>query len=334
MTAPSVFVGTYARAGGLGLYRLEDDGPVAPYTAAPDASFGLRDPERDLFYFVEERDPGCVGVHRLTAEGWERLSRIQTFGAEPCHLALSPDRSALAVANYGEGGLSFFALDAGGLPLNPPWLWANAGHGPHAERQKSPHAHWVGFSPDGRWLYQTDLGTDEVLGFPARAGRVDPPRTAFRAPPGSGPRHLALHPARPLAFLVAELASTVTTLEREGGELRPRQTLSTLPGGYGGRSLGGHLGLNAAGDRLYATNRGHDSVAVFAVEPDGLRLLQHVPSGGASPRFFLLLEGERRLLVANEEGNCVASLPMAPDGTLAPPDRLTPVPGPVFLVAS
>jgi 6-phosphogluconolactonase len=191
----------------------------------------------------------------------------------------------------------------------------------------------VGFAADGRTLYCVDLGSDRIWAF--AVGDADtplpPPSIAYRAPAGSGPRHLAFHPTRPVAFLVSELASTLTMLMiGSDGALEPRVTASTVPEGVSG-SLGGAVATNRAGDRVYVTNRGHDSVAVFGIEDDALVLLQHVGTRGKSPRFILLMDDEARLLVANEEGGGVSIFAVRPDGTLSPCPHTLDVNGAVFL---
>lgn len=331
-------VGTYAKAGGAGLYSLRDDlvGGWAlgeAFSAAPNASFGAYSARYGLHYLVDERSEGMVRVLRRDGSQWRPLARVPTRGAEPCYVALSPDEGWLAVANYGSGSVAVFRLDPKtGLPGDPTAV-ANSGHGPVADRQEGPHAHCALFSPDGKWLYQTDLGTDEVLAFAfdAERGLQGDPKVAFAAPAGSGPRHLAFHPQQSLAILVSELASTLTILELGEGTLSPRQTISTLPADFEGESLGGHLAISAAGDRVYVTNRGHDSIATLALDESGhLSLLGHTPSGGASPRFFLLLEAENMILVANEEGGNVTIFEMV-DGM---PLRCAEVeiPGPTFVL--
>jgi 6-phosphogluconolactonase len=328
-------VGTYARLHGRGLYPLreEADGWAVgdPFGDAANASFGVFAPRYGLHYLVDEAGHH-VGIFRCRDGEWETVARIETNGAEPCHLALDAEESRLAIANYGSGSLTLFQLDpTNGLPIGPERVHRNGGRGPNEERQEGPHAHWVGFK-DG-WLYQTDLGTDQVLAFRVDGERMlDEPELAFAAPAGSGPRFIAFHPTRPIAFLVSELASSLTPLEVDGPRLTGRETLSTLPDGFSGESLGGHIVLNKAADRLYVTNRGHDSIAVFALAPDGSpSLLQHVPSAGESPRFLLLAEDEKRLFVANEEGGSVGVFQVADDGTLTQDGAPIPIPGAVFL---
>jgi 6-phosphogluconolactonase len=338
--APQLFVGTYARAGDGGLYPLYPNADGAwelgePSPCAPNASFGAYSRRFGFHYLVDEREQGALLVLRREAI-WQPLARLPTHGALPCYAALSPDEAWLAISNYGSGSVVLFRLDADtGLAGDPAVVHENAGHGPVADRQDAPHAHCAVFSPDGKWLYQTDLGTDQVLAFPfdAQCGPGDR-RVAFEAPPGSGPRHLVFHPEKAIAFLVSELASTLTVFDVEQGALAQRQCLSTLPGGFDADSLGGHVAINAAGDRVYVTNRGHDSIATFALGEDAhLTLLGHVPSGGASPRFLLLLDAERRMLVANEEGNNITLFDIAPDGAPVQSGEV-PVPAPAFVFAA
>jgi 6-phosphogluconolactonase len=335
-----LLVGTYARNGGKGLQALHpapDDGWIAGEAFAPaqNASFGTYSARHGLYYFVDEQAEGAVGAFREGSTGWEQVARVRTQGADPCYVALNRDESLLAVANYGSGSIALFRLDdRTGVPIEPPAVLQNAGGGPVADRQEGPHGHCACFSPDQRWLFHVDLGTDEVLAHAVDtgSGSLGERSVAYRGPAGSGPRHLVFHPALPLALLVSELASTLTVLRLEGSRLVEQQTLSTLPQGFAGESLAGHLSIDRAGERVYVTNRGHDSIAVFAWDEAGrLELLQHVPSGGASPRSFVVLETERQLLVANEEGENITAFRLRSDGTLSPHHAEIALPGTAFL---
>jgi 6-phosphogluconolactonase (cycloisomerase 2 family) len=335
-TAQSLWIGTYAGGGGAGVYPLSETGTLgAPYTDASNASFGTYSSRFDLHYLVDEQDDGALGVHRRTDSGWVRLAHVTVDGAAPCHVTLDRTQSCIATANYASGSVSLIRLDpASGLPIGQPMVHANGGSGPVTERQQSPHAHWVGFGLDNRFLYVADLGTDEVLAFAVdtERGALGEPHTAFKAAPGSGPRHL-LFPARhpKSAYLACELASTLIALDVDGPDLKRRASLSTLPTDWHGPNIVAHIGANAAGDRLYVSNRGHDSIAVFALDEGGdPTLLQHIASGGASPRSFAMVEEEHRMLVVHERDQRVTMLDILPDGTLAPTDFTVHVPGAAF----
>ncbi len=335
-TGRSLWIGTYAGGGGAGVYPLSRTCLLgAPCSDARNASFGTYSSRFDLHYLVNEQDDGALGVHRRTASGWLRLAHVAVGGAAPCHVALDRTQSCVAVANYASGSVSLFRLDpANGLPVGDPVVRTNSGSGPDPERQQSPHAHWVGFGFDNRFLYVADLGTDEVLAFAVDAERatLGEPHVALEAVSGSGPRHLLFHEQHPrLAYLACELDSTLVALDVDGSDLNPRASISTLPSGWHGANIVAHIAANAAGDRLYVSNRGHDSIAVFALNEGGdPALLQHIASGGASPRFFILLEEEHRMLVVHERDQRVTMLDILPDGTLAPTDLAVHVPGAAF----
>src|SRR4051794_14479799 len=323
MTAPlRLHVGSYTSRGGAGVYALHLDADRflrrGVYSDAPDASWAVQSARTGLVYAVEEAKVGRISVHRLNGSGWERLARVETGGAEPCYLGLDRAERKLAVANYASGSIALFDLGEDGLPVGPAVVRAHAGSGPVADRQASAHAHCTVFGPDGA-LYHVDLGTDEVLRYSLRPdGALDQPTVAFAAPAGSGPRHLLFHPRRPMAVLVSELASTLTMFDLTDRGLREREQLSTLPRGFAGHNLGGHLGINRTGNRIYVSNRGHDSIAVFAWADSGdCRLVQSISSEGTAPRHFRLLDRERLLAVANEESDNVVLLRVGTDGSLA-----------------
>jgi 6-phosphogluconolactonase (cycloisomerase 2 family) len=333
-TTPPLWIGTYAGGGGAGIYPLSRNGTLgAPCTDALNASFGTYSSQFDLHYLVDEQDYGALGVQRHTASGWVRLAHVPVDGAAPCHIALDRTQSRVAVANYASGSVSLFQLDpTTGLPTGQAVVYANSGSGPNVDRQQSSHAHWVGFGLDNRFLYVTDLGTDEVLALDAKKATLGKPHIAFKSMPGSGPRHLLFHDQHPgSAYLACELDSTLVALDVEGRDLKRRGSVSTLPAGWHGANIVAHIDANAAGDRLYVSNRGHDSIAVFALNEDGdPTLLQHIASGGASPRVFMVLEVENRMIVVHERDQRVTMLDILPDGTLAPTDFAVHVPGAAF----
>ncbi|KQN32177.1 hypothetical protein ASF00_00390 [Sphingomonas sp. Leaf34] len=338
--AASLWIGTYAGGGGEGLYPLRrgDDRwhAGAPDPAACNASFDTYSPRFDLHYIVDEH-ADTIGVFRSMGTQWDCLARVSAGGAAPCHIALDRRQSCIAVANYADGSVALYRLDpTSGLPIGAPIIYTARGSGPNPERQQSPHAHWVGFSLDNRWLYATDLGADLVraFAFDADRGTLGAPSTALVAPPGSGPRHLLVHPRQPgSAYLACELSNTLIALDVDGAVVRPRKTVSTLPAAATGDSIVAHIAANAAGDRLYVSNRGDNSIAVFALAAGGDPvLLQHAPSGGASPRFFRLVENERRVVVAHERDHRVTELAILEDGTLAPTGTGITVPGAAYVL--
>lgn len=327
-----LIAGGYAQSGAKGLYPLTlgDEGlqvgaPLAPLV---NVSAGL--PVTDNSWLLVDE---CAGRLLLVdaAQNWQVLATLPSGGAAPCHLAADGD--LLAAANYESGTVALFRLAADTQALiGPTDVHHGKGSGPEPDRQEGPHAHWVGFRPGDR-LYAVDLGADCIRLFDVdrSAASLGPPRTAFVAPPGSGPRRLVFHPDRPIACLMSELASSLTVLNVMGdGTMQAEQTVSTRAAGADGNNLGGAIVLSDDGTSLYVSNRGDDNIAAFAIQADGrLRLLGHVSSGGSSPR-YLLLAGDR-LLVAHEQAGGVTVLALD-DASLPHPTPLrADVPGAAFL---
>jgi len=329
----TLHIGTYDKSGGQGLVpvTLDEDGAFAvgePYAGARNASFGVR--RGELAYLVDEQQDGTFGVHRRIARGWQPVVRVPSGGAEPCYLALDATGSRLAVANYASGSAALFALGGDGLPEGAPSLFHDAGSGPNAERQEGPHMHCVRFVGDH--LYAVDLGTDQVLRIELTATGLGEVSVAWTAPAGAGPRHLLPLP-HGRALVVCELAATLSLLGPRGDSLTTLATAPTAPAGFAGENAGGHLAVNAAGTRAYVSNRGHDSIAVFATAENSLELLQHIPSGGRHPRHFVLLEDRARMVVAHEKDGRVTAFAVAGDGTLARSGTGITVPGACFVLA-
>jgi 6-phosphogluconolactonase len=334
--SPPLLAGTYTNAGGAGLISVQLGAASVAAGAAigkiANASFGVKDARRGIRYLVDEQTQGGLGVYD---RAFRQLAERPTLGADPCHAALSPDGTMLAVANYSSGSVALWRLDRAGLPRGDAELVSHEGHGPNSERQAGPHAHWVGFAAGGTLLHSVDLGADAIFAhhLDAASGTVSDTSIAYRAVAGSGPRHIARHPRLPVAYLVAELANTVTILRSQAvGSFAARGVVSTLPTGFRGDSAAAHIVLNRAGTRLYVSNRGHNSVAVFAVDADGgLRLLQHISCGGDWPRLFLLLEDQRTILVANQRSGTISRLGITADGRLTATDQRAKVAGIAFI---
>ena len=301
----------------------------ATLEGAPDASYLAYDRNHRRLYAVDEMGQR-VGGFTVSSDG--RV--LQPLGYQPagsnytCYVALNPDRTHVAAANYGSDLAVVFALDADGALRDG----AQQLHGtkPAAEG----HAHCVQWSPEGDRIYVVDLGHDEIRFYPfdAPTGRAGAPTTAFAMPAGSGPRHLVFHPGGKFAYCMTEYANTLTAFAREAdGTLREIETLSTLPADFTGESSGAHIQLSPAGDVAYVSNRGHNSIAAFRIATDGgITHLQTIGCGGNWPRFFLRLD--RHLIVANQESGDLQVFDVAADGTLTATGKSLALPKPVMVL--
>ncbi|RME89615.1 MAG: lactonase family protein [Verrucomicrobia bacterium] len=228
-------------------------------------------------------------------------------------------------------------MDGGLMPASA--FIQHRGSGPNPRRQEGPHAHCATFSPDGRFLLVADLGVDRVFVY-----RVDPVHGELapndppwvELPPGSGPRHVAFAPDGRRVFVVNELACTLASFawDGEAGRLEPLDSQSTLPAGFTGRNTCAEVAVHPNGRFVYASNRGHDSLAVFAIGPEGrLRLVDHTPTGGRTPRHFALDPEGRWLWAANQDsGNIVLFRVDPKTGRLQPAGRSLSVPRPVCVL--
>jgi 6-phosphogluconolactonase len=299
-----MYLGTYTAEGGSrGVYRATLDRALAAETENP--SYLALDGDR--LYAVEETDEGGVRAYRIGRDGGlTLLGRRTGLGAAPCHLSAAGDR--LLVANYGAGSVATLPIERDGS-LGEPVLTKNAGSGPVEGRQEGPHLHFV--QPHGGRVYACDLGTDEILVHPFERGALgEPDRT--KSHPGGGPRHLAF--GKGFAYANHELDNTVTVFAIDAfGTLTAVQNLSALPEGFAGTSHGAEIALHPSGRWLYASNRGHDSVATFAVAKDGTLSLTEVrPVGVKEPRGFGIDPSGRWMVVAGQNSDALVSFPIDP----------------------
>ena len=313
MSAFDLYVAACDRRGGILHYRMEQDGSshLIDSVALDRPMYMIRDGNALAVLLLDAgegesalvrcplRADGCLG----TPEG-----AMSTHGREACHL--TSHSGAVYAVSYSSSSL---------IRL-PDRLVERIGSGPHP-RQRVSHPHYIAPTPDGRYLAVVDLGTDEVVLY--HPDLTEQARLPF--PAGTGPRHLAWHTDGRHAFCVSELASTVTVLTYEEGKLARGASVSTLPQGVSGDSF--VAAVRCAGDTVYVTNRGHDSVAVFDFDGTSLSPRRHLAVHGSYPR-DLLVVGDL-LICANEKEGGVTVVSQT-DGTLLA--RLD-VPHPVCLVA-
>jgi 6-phosphogluconolactonase len=302
-------------------------------------------PNHRFLYAVSEtqtfRGAGGGGVSSFAIDphsgGLKALGQQPSGGASPCYISLDHSGKNALVANYVGGNVSLLPVAADGT-LGPPTTDQHTGSGPH-KNQASSHAHCLLPDPANKFAFAVNLGTDQVVGYrlDAAAGRlVRLPEPAFVAKPGAGPRHLTFHPNGKTAYLINELNSTVTTLAYDAatGHFRERQTVSALPASYTGDNSCADVHVAPNGLFLYASNRGHNSIAVFAIDSSNGTLvpIQDVDTQGKTPRNFALDPSGRLLLVANQNSNNLVSYHVdAFSGLLTPTGQQAAVPAPMFV---
>ena len=215
------------------------------------------------------------------------LNKTSSAGTSPAHLVVDKTGTSLFVANYGNGSVASFQIrrDGGIGALTSSYQHSGASVDPR--RQQGPHAHAVVLSPDGRYLFVPDLGLDKIMVYKVDADQTSiEPNTvpSVSVNPGLGPRHFAFSPSGNFAYAICEIGSSVVAFSYDAanGVLHPIQTISTLPPGFVGKNASAELAIDKSGQHLYASNRGDDSVSVFAIDQEmgTLRRIQIVPTGG------------------------------------------------------
>ena len=349
----TIWIGTYTDESLAGIHALECDSetgalrPLGVQHGIENPTYLALNRASTRLYTVCSRNPGApretAGAVAAYAVAGVRLSLLNlcpTPGTVPCHISLAPDERSLVFAEYAQGHAGRVDLDAGGaLVAGSLTTVQHEGHGPNPARQERAHAHFAQVTPDSRWIYVCDLGLDQVLLYdyanPDRPWRTDPARI-FHAAPGAGPRHLRFHPNGRLAFLLNELDSTVVALRYTGDAFTALQTLSALPDGFSGESKAAALKLSEDGRFLFTSNRGYDSIATFAVDPDSGRLERMAisPLTGRFPRDFELLPGSRFVIVGHKLSDEVACYAFDPaSGAITRQPGTYPVHRPTCIVA-
>ncbi len=267
------------------------------------------------------------------------LGSMDTEGGGPCHVSVDPSGRCLFVANYGGGSTVSYALDpAGAIAGRASFIQHEQRPGQRADRQEGPHAHGVHLDPSSRFLLVPDLGLDQIEVYRVSGDTAElTPINHFQLPAGSGPRHLAFHPTMPVAYGINELDSTISIMawDDQAGTLRAVERVGTLPESFSDPNTTAEISAHPFGQFVFASNRGHDSIAVFRVQPGSglLRPLGHVLSGGKVPRFFTLDPSGRWLLAANQQSGSLVVFPLDLEAGM-PATSLPPVntPSPTCLV--
>ncbi|AFU00833.1 lactonase family protein [Nocardia brasiliensis] len=316
------FLGCYTSgdAGGAGIGVAAVDGRSGRLTvertvAVADPSFLALSPDGRYLYAVNEGSgAGTATAVDLRAAVPKVLNTVAVQGEGPTHLCVSPDGRTVLTANYTSGSVSALAVAADGRLGAVTDVARHRGTGPDPDRQTGPHAHQVVFDPSGRWVLAVDLGVDSVYVYRLAGGELTEHARVTLAP-GSGPRHLTFHPNGRTVFLANELDSTVTVCDwrAERGELRPGQSVPADTATGGDRNYPSAPVVSRDGRFLYLANRGHDSIATFAIIGDGLLIpVTTTPCGGKFPRALTLGPDGRRLYAANQKSHTITTLPLDP----------------------
>lgn len=345
-----VYVGTYTGPKSKGIYGLRFDSSkglldqIGLVGEVADPSFLTFDRNQRYLYAVSELKGKVDGVVSSFAVNRKTgmltfLNKVSTKGTVACHLVVDKTNKMLLVANYGSGSVASFRVKPDGTLSESTDFVQHSGSSVNQQRQRGPHAHEVVLSADNRFVFVPELGLDEIKSY-----KIDPEQATFspndppyvKVSPGRGPRHFAFHPNNRYAYNVNEMGSSVTafTYDAQKGVLHEIQNISTLPEGFTGVNNSAEIQVDKAGRFVYASNRGHDSIAVFSINSNDGKLtkVQTVPTEGKTPRNFSLDPTGRYLLAANQDSDTIVVFKVnQKSGRLSSTGRTVAVPSPVCI---
>jgi len=352
-----VYVGTYTnKTVSKGIYAyLFDPGTgkltsLGVATESEDPSFLAVHPSGKYLYAVNEIDhfgaqkSGAVSAFSIDPKTGKLtlLNQAATRGADPCHISLDKAGKVTLVANYDGGSVATFPVHDDGSLGEVAGFVQHRGSSANKERQEAPHSHWIGVSPDNRFVIEANLGLDElpVYHFNARNGDLSPVEPFVKVNPGAGPRHIAFHPNGRFAYALTEMESSVTAFayKASNGSLTSLQTistLSTLRKDYSGPKEAAEIAVHPSGKFLYASNRANiDTITAFSIDPakGTLKLKAEYPTMGKTPRNFAIDPTGNFLLAANQESNNIVIFRIdSTTGALTPTGEIVEAPAPVCI---
>jgi 6-phosphogluconolactonase len=345
-----VYVGTYTSGSSKGIYRLDLDPATGKLTGltlaaeSADPSFLAIHPNHRFLYAVGELEKfggkvsGTVSAFAINPKtgNLQLLNQQPSGGPGPCHIITDRQGKHVLVANYSGGSVSVLPISEDGKLGEATAFVQHQGSSVNKERQQGPHAHSINLDTANRFAFVADLGLDKVLvyRFDADRGTLtpnDPPAAEVKQ--GAGPRHFTFHPSGRYAYVINELDSTVTafTYDSERGILNPMQTLSALPEGFHGQSYCAEVQVHPSGKFLYGSNRGHNSIAIFAIDSETGRLkpVGHQGHEIKTPRGFGMDPSGKFLLVGNQDSNSIVVFRIDPETGMLAPIETVEVPNPV-----
>ena len=359
-----VFIGTYTedilfgtgnilkgKGEGIYIFRFDElSGEMEPCgvaQAGPNPSYLAFDPSRRYLYAVNElkefngAPTGSVSSFLVdpATGSLSFLNHQPSYGTDPCHLIVDRAGKNILAANFNSGTVCVLPIQKDGSLREASEVIHHQGSSLDPKRQSRPHAHAVIMDDLGRFVFVPDLGIDKVMiyRFEPQAGKLEPNDVPwYRTQAGAGPRQLVMHPRGDLAYLINELNSTVTALEfnQANGGLQEIQTITTLPEDFNGPNICAEIQISPSGKFLYASNRGHESIVAYAINPvDGtLSSLGHKSTQGETPRHFSIDPLGSFLLVANQDLDSVVTFKIDPiSGELNATGQITPIPTPVCI---
>lgn len=332
-----LFVGSYAEAEDPGVYVFQFT-PGENTITLLDQVAGLKNP---TFVNVDADNKKLYAISETKTEEGDRIGEIISYHIDPAagklselnhtftikpsssHIQRDHRSKYITVAGYHGGNIGLIGLGSEGELRSLSDERQHEGHGADPVRQDRPHPHSTLFSPDNRYMLAADLGLDKIYVY---ALNEEEHRLAYHSevstPPGAGPRHLAFHPNGKFLYSINEVNSSISIFAFDGasGKLTLLSSVPTLPDGFNGENTTAEIAITNDGKHLYGSNRGHDSIVHYAVNPESgaLDYVEHVSTEGGHPRHFALTPDNQYLIIANRDSNNLVLMKVDPqDGKLS-----------------
>jgi 6-phosphogluconolactonase len=347
-----LYVGTYTDHASKGIYVYCFDSSTGKLTAlglaaeASEPSFLAADSSGRFLYAVNEtatyngQPTGAVSAFAIQRESGKLslLNQVSSRGENPAHVTLDRTGTYALVSNYSTGSVAVFPVLKDGRLKDATSFVQHKGSSVNPQRQEGPHAHAVVLSPDNRFAIVADLGLDQLLvySFDAANGTLGAQPQIVRTNTGAGPRHLVFGSDGRFLYAINELQSTVAAYSYSAatGVLHELQTVSVLPKGFSGQNTAAEIEIDPSGNFLFASNRGDDSIAVFAIDSRAgtLTHVENDPVGGKTPRNFVIDPAGKWLLAANQDSDTITVFRIDhKNGHLTATDEVVQVPSPTCL---
>ncbi len=316
------YIGTYTNERKEGIHIFEsnpDSGEITPVGLVG----GIENPtylnlnrDKTLLYCAlgitqlgKPSENGAVAAYKVEGTRLKLLNFKPVHVTPPCYVAIDKNEKSLIFAEYTNAVAGVFELNNdGSIADTPAQTVIHKGSGPNRQRQDKAHAHCAEMTPDNKYICIVDLGLDSVKLYDyskRMEGLAEVREMALKTEGGAGPRHIIFHRNGNLAFVINELDNTLGSYRYTGDGFIHVQTLNTLPEDFHEKNTTAAVKLNQAGDRIFASNRGHDSIASFGVDPatGKMELMAISKLSNSQPRDFELMPGEKFMLAAYQSGN-------------------------------
>ncbi|WP_445489743.1 lactonase family protein [Niallia sp. 03133] len=313
------YIGTYTKSSSKGIYSFSLDTEKKKIVninlvAEIDNPTYLTISKDNKYLYAVGKDGALGGVAAYSIDS--SSSKLQflnsqfTEGASPCHVSVDQNNNTVLSGNYHKGTAEVYPINKESGSLNPvSSVIEHTGTGPNKSRQEKPHMHYVGFTPDEKYIVSVDLGIDKVDTYELVDGELKEV-SSLSVKPGCGPRHIAFHPNGKFAYVMTELSSEVIALEydSETGSFEQLQYISTIPIDFSENNQGSAIHVSSDGKFVYAANRGHHTISIFSInkETGQLVFVDHTSTEGDWPRDFAFDPTEQFLIASNEQSNTLA----------------------------